>query len=60
MRQTADSGRVAYEPNSLDADGPREDPEQGFSSLPAPEEGPKQRIPSESFADHRRVSFGSP
>jgi catalase len=52
MRQTADSGRVAYEPNSLDADGPREDPEHGFSSLPAPEEGPKQRIRSESFADH--------
>jgi catalase len=48
-------GRVNYEPNSWGAEqgGPREDPVRGFTSFaePAPD-GPKQRVRSESFADH--------
>ena len=48
------AGRVNYEPNSRngDAGGPRESPEKGFQSYPAEEQGPKQRIRSETFADH--------
>jgi catalase len=50
------AGRVAYEPNSLDPSGPREDPERGFRTF-APQEGDsatghKLRIRPESFADH--------
>jgi catalase len=46
-------GRVNYEPNSWTTNhGPRESPERGFQSYPAQEEGPKQRIRSETFADH--------
>ncbi len=46
-------GRVNYEPNSWGADaGPRENPTRGFVSFPAEIEGPKQRIRSETFADH--------
>ena len=43
-----------YEPNSAaGADrGPREDPVGGYTSFPAMEQGPKQRVRSESFADH--------
>ena len=49
-------GRVAYEPNSLDPNGPRENPELGFRSF-APQEGERQsgeklRIRPDSFADH--------
>lgn len=43
-------GRVNYEPNSF-GQGPRETPE-GFASFPEMAEGPKQRIRSETFADH--------
>ena len=32
--------------------GPRESPQKGFQSYAAPEEGPKQRVRSETFADH--------
>ena len=32
-------GRVAYEPNSLDPDGPRENAERGFASFAEPESG---------------------
>ena len=47
------AGRVNYEPNSWDAHlGPRESPARGFQSYPAQEDGPKQRIRSETFADH--------
>ena len=48
------AGRVNYEPNSWTGDerGPREDPETGFRSFPAHEEGPKRRLRPESFADH--------
>lgn len=46
-------GRVNYEPNSWGKDGgPRESPKKGFQSFPASEEGPKQRVRSETFADH--------
>ncbi|MDR3619289.1 MAG: catalase [Paludisphaera borealis] len=46
-------GRANYEPNSWTADpGPRESPEKGFQSYPVQEDGPKQRIRSETFADH--------
>ena len=42
-----------YEPNSLDGGtGPRESPQKGFQTFPAEEQGPKQRVRSESFADH--------
>jgi catalase len=47
-------GRANYEPNSWggEAGGPRESPEQGFRSYPAGEEGVKERVRSETFADH--------
>ncbi|OWK39854.1 Catalase [Fimbriiglobus ruber] len=44
-------GRVNYEPNSFGA-GSRESPQKGFRSFPAEEGGPKQRVRSETFADH--------
>ena len=47
------TNRVNYEPNSWGAEGgPREDPKRGFTSYPAPVTGTKQRIRSETFADH--------
>jgi len=52
MRMTVAKGRVAYEPNSLDPDGPRECPQSGFTSFPAEESGEKLRVRSETFADH--------
>jgi catalase len=47
-------GRVNYEPNSWGGapGGPREAPDRGFTSFASPEEGPKLRIRSETFADH--------
>lgn len=46
-------GRANYEPNSWEEDGgPRENPEIGFVSHPEEVEGTKQRIRSETFADH--------
>ncbi|MDF7773647.1 catalase [Sphingomonas sp. AOB5] len=47
-------GRVNYEPNSWGPTigGPREDPVHGFTSFPDVADGPKQRVRSESFADH--------
>jgi catalase len=47
-------GRANYEPNSWGATqgGPREDPVRGFSSFADVADGPKQRVRSESFADH--------
>nr|WP_046112160.1 catalase [Aquincola tertiaricarbonis] len=52
MQMRVPTGRVAYEPNSLGAGGPRESPERGFNSLALAETGPKQRLRPESFADH--------
>lgn len=47
-------GRVNYEPNSWGPTqgGPREDPVGGFNSFAEVADGPKQRVRSESFADH--------
>ncbi|WP_245951958.1 catalase [Mesorhizobium loti] len=51
MAMRSPVGRVNYQPNSF-GEGPRESPERGFRSFAEPEEGPKQRIRAESFADH--------
>ena len=47
-------GRANYEPNSWGPTlgGPREDPARGFTSFAEEADGPKQRVRSESFADH--------
>ena len=46
-------GRANYEPNSWGAQGgPREDPQRGYRSFPAQEQGGKRRIRAELFADH--------
>ena len=52
MQMQVPAGRVAYEPNSLDPNGPRENPDRGFTSFPDPESGPKLRKRPETFADH--------
>jgi len=52
MQMAQPKGRVAYEPNSLSADSPRESPTMGFRSAPLIETGEKGRIRAESFADH--------
>jgi catalase len=46
--------RVNYEPNSRTGAeaGPREDPDGGFRSCSAEEEGSKLRVRAQSFADH--------
>jgi len=47
-------GRANYEPNSWGATkgGPREDPVRGITAFAETVDGPKQRVRSESFADH--------
>lgn len=52
MQMSLASGRVAYEPNSLTNDALSEQPENGFSSMGAKENGIKVRARSASFADH--------
>ncbi len=52
MQMAQPTGRVAYEPNSLSLDSPRESPALGFRSAPVTEIGEKSRIRAESFADH--------
>jgi catalase len=46
--------RANYEPNSWPAPvgGPREDPTNGFRTVPGTEAAPKRRLRAESFADH--------
>ncbi|MEF2072484.1 catalase [Consotaella aegiceratis] len=45
--------RANYEPNSWgDEGGPRESPEAGFPTYPEEMSGPKERVRSETFADH--------
>ncbi len=51
MQMEQPTGRVAYEPNSLSKDSPRETP-KGFHSATVNESGGKGRIRAESFADH--------
>ena len=50
-------GQVAYEPNSLAPDSPRENPALGFTTFPAGEAGDREagnkiRERSDTFADH--------
>jgi len=52
MQMAQPVGRVAYEPNSLSDNSPRETPIHGFHSAAAAETGEKGRIRAESFADH--------
>ncbi len=53
MAMTNPKGRANYEPNSWGAEGgPRENPAKGTTSYPAPIEGPKQRVRSDTFGDH--------
>jgi catalase len=52
MQMAQPAGRVAYEPNSLSDNSPRETPANGFHSAAVPEAGEKDRIRAESFADH--------
>jgi len=51
MQMSPQKGRVAYEPNSLSGESPRETP-KGFHSAAAAENGERGRIRAESFADH--------
>ena len=51
-RMDVAKGQVAYEPNSLAPDGPREDPRRGFASVRDLDAGDKVRERSETFADH--------
>ena len=51
MQMAQPAGRVAYEPNSLSENSPRETP-KGFHSAAVAETGEKGRIRAESFADH--------
>ena len=52
MQMAQPTGRVAYEPNSLSGNSPRETPAKGFHSAAVTETGEKGRIRAESFADH--------
>jgi len=52
MQMSQPSGRVAYEPNSLSENSPRETPFNGFHSSAVTETGEKGRVRAESFADH--------
>ncbi|WP_042877687.1 catalase [Cupriavidus necator] len=52
MQMEQPKGRVAYEPNSLSDDSPREAPDLGFRSAQVPGQGDKGRIRAERFADH--------
>jgi catalase len=51
-QMSAQAGRVAYEPNSLSADAPRESMERGFTTSARPVAGSAVRARSESFSDH--------
>jgi catalase len=54
MRQTINTGRVSYEPNSLAGNFPAQVPAAagGYRSVPEHVEGDKLRARSESFNDH--------
>lgn len=51
MQMEVATGRANYEPNSW-GQGPRENPERGYRSVPVVEQGEKLRARSETFADH--------
>ena len=52
MQMAQPTGRVAYEPNSLSENSPRETPGRGFHSTVVTETGEKSRVRVERFADH--------
>jgi catalase len=54
MQMRNRKGRVNYEPNSWGPTigGPREDPKRGYVSFADVADGAKQRVRSETFADH--------
>jgi catalase len=52
MQMSQPAGRVAYEPNTLSENSPRETQAKGFHSARVTEAGEKGRIRAESFADH--------
>ena len=53
MQMQVPKGRVAYEPQSLEPEKPRENPQVGFKSFAESNtDDAKGRIRSESFADH--------
>jgi len=52
MQMSQPAGQVAYEPNSLSKNSPREMSAKGFHTAPVTETGEKGRIRAESFADH--------
>jgi catalase len=52
MQMEQPAGRVAYEPNSLSGNSPRESSAQSFHSAAVAETGEKGRIRAESFSDH--------
>ncbi len=52
MQMQPQKGRVAYEPNMLSVDTPRESGDSGFRSLPSADSGLKARARAESFSDH--------
>ncbi|HEY5148009.1 MAG TPA: catalase [Polyangiaceae bacterium] len=52
MRTTVAKGRVAYEPSTLEAKGPRELPATGYRTFKRDVSGPPVRERSPSFADH--------
>jgi len=52
MQTDVPKGRVAYEPNMLSPQGPREDPARGFRTVPRSESGGALRVRAEAFADH--------
>ncbi len=52
MQMAQPVGRVAYEPNSLSENSPRETPAKGFHSAAVTETGEKGRIRAETLADH--------
>jgi len=52
MQMEQPAGRVAYEPNSLSGNSPRETPANGFHSAVVTETGQKGRIRAGSFNDH--------
>ena len=52
MSMLVPKGRLNYSPNSLEDDGPAQNPKDGYHSAVVHEDGDKLRIRAESFADH--------
>jgi catalase len=52
MQMAVPTGRVNYEPNSIEPDGPRESLQHGFTTAASATTGVKQRQRSGSFHDH--------